>query len=101
MSRMKFKYSKVLNTAEGTEIFEVSEADSWEEARKTVDKGVYDRQLELKAKYPGAGLGAAAPRVPTIPPTGGPVNTPNTPGGSAAPVNAGGGPGPTTGNPQK
>ena len=28
-------------------MFEVSDADSWDEARKVVEKGVYERKLEL------------------------------------------------------
>lgn len=98
MSRMKFKFSKHLNTVEGLEIFEVSEADSWDEARKMVEKGVYDRKLELAEKYPGKGLstgGFTAPQnamgpapaltpkpVPAIPNTPDPATPPEekTPG---------------------
>lgn len=52
MSKIEFKFAKTIQTPEGPETFEAGKADSWEEARKIVEKGVYDRQLEIKAKYP-------------------------------------------------
>ena len=57
MSKIKHKFSStihvnLLNKQVGvlnhTETFEASEADSWEEARKEVQKGVYDRLLEVQ-----------------------------------------------------
>lgn len=51
MARVKFKFSKTIRVGEqSTETFEASEADSWEEARKIVEKGVYDRSLELSVQ---------------------------------------------------
>lgn len=76
------------------EAFEASDADSWEEARKEVEKGVYDRTLELakeneqrriamekalKDLPPIGGTHVTQAQIgPKIPPTGGPVNAPNT-----------------------
>ena len=44
----KYTYSREIGTAHGQEVFTAVEFDSFDEAQKVVDKGIYDRLLELK-----------------------------------------------------
>lgn len=46
----RYTYSKTINVPDGAETFSAVEFDSFDEARKAVDKGVHDRRLELKAE---------------------------------------------------
>lgn len=43
----KYTYTRTVSTVEGQEAFTASEFDSFEEAKKAVDRGIYDRMLEL------------------------------------------------------
>jgi hypothetical protein len=54
----KFTYSREITTTEGTERFTAVEMNSYDEAIRVVDKGIYDRELDLKGK--NAALGAVA-----------------------------------------
>lgn len=53
----KFTYSRTLSSFEGIETFEAVEFDSFDEARKVVDKAIHERKIELKSSAP-QGLGA-------------------------------------------
>lgn len=95
-----FTYAKTIHTVEGDETFTAGQCASFDEAKKFVDAGVRDRQLELKEKYPGNGIGGTLRPVEdakitkqdiTPPVTGGPINLPHT-----VPMTAGNIP-PTTG----
>jgi hypothetical protein len=55
----KVTYSRTFNSLEGQEVFSAVEFDSFDEAKKIVDRGINDRKTELKAKYPSANLGEA------------------------------------------
>jgi hypothetical protein len=55
----KVTYSRTLNSIEGQETFSAVEFDSFDEAKRLVDKGIHDRKLELEAKYPNANLASA------------------------------------------
>ena len=58
----KFTFSRQIVTPEGVETFEACEFDSFDEAKKLVDKAVYERRLEI---------GPSAPRQNTpLPPLG-------------------------------
>lgn len=88
----KVTYSRTLNSIEGQETFSAVEFDSFDEAKRLVDKGIHDRKLELATKYPNANLGSAklagphtaAPSMPVGETQQAPKveNTPST-GGSA------------------
>lgn len=43
----KFTYSRQIVTQDGVETFTASEFDSFEEGQKAVEKGIYDRKLQL------------------------------------------------------
>lgn len=43
----KFTFSRQIVTPEGVETFEACEFDSFDEAKKVVDKAVYERRLEI------------------------------------------------------
>lgn len=47
----KFTYSKMIHTPEGQETFTAVECASFDEAKKMVDAGVRDRNIEINEKY--------------------------------------------------
>jgi hypothetical protein len=49
MSR-RYTYTRTIDTPQGKESFTAVEFDSFDEAIKAVDKGIYDRKLELGFK---------------------------------------------------
>lgn len=63
-----FTYSKMIRTVEGDETFTAGGCASFDEAKKFVDAGVRDRQLELKAKYPANGLMGSTAKIIVTPP---------------------------------
>lgn len=92
MSKFKFDYSMELHTPEGTEIFRVRDADSFDEAIGIVKKGVRDRWNEITKIYPTKNSTVMSPKSDRTsfrdpgngpgdfhlpPPTGGPVPAPN------------------------
>ena len=46
----KFNYARSLETPYGTETFTAIECSSYDEAIKLVEKGIYDRKLQLEAE---------------------------------------------------
>lgn len=46
----RYTYSKTINVADGQETYSAVEFDSFDEAKKAVDKGIHDRMLELSPK---------------------------------------------------
>lgn len=48
----KYTYSREIETLEGKEVFTAVEFDSFDEAKKAVDKGIYDRELQIKEELP-------------------------------------------------
>ncbi len=51
MSR-RYTYSRQIRSSEGQETFTAEQFDSFDEAKKAVDKGVRDRMLEIEATLP-------------------------------------------------
>lgn len=49
---MKYNYARTINTIDGEERFEAVECASFDEAQKYVEKGIYDRALQLKERMP-------------------------------------------------
>jgi hypothetical protein len=56
----KFTYSRQIVTLEGVETFTASEFDSFEEGQKAVEKGIYDRRLQIPMP-----VSVPAPVIPT------------------------------------
>lgn len=46
----RYTYSKTINVPDGQETYSAVEFDSFDEAKKAVDKGIHDRMLELSPK---------------------------------------------------
>ncbi len=59
----KFTYSRMISTAVGPETFVAVEFDSFDEARKAVDKGIYERKLELEKDKKSATIGIPTPPI--------------------------------------
>lgn len=48
----KYTYSRKIETREGKESFSAVEFDSFDEAIKAVDRGIADRQIQIKRTLP-------------------------------------------------
>lgn len=46
----RYTYSRMIVTDEGSETFTAVEFDAFDEAVKIVDRGIYERKLELERK---------------------------------------------------
>ncbi len=70
---MKYNYARTIETREGKETFTAVECASFDEAIKYVEKGIYDRKLQLHEKYavplPVAHMGLGGNLSPTTPQT--------------------------------
>jgi hypothetical protein len=64
---MKYNYARKINTVEGEETFSATECASFDEAQKYVEKGIYDRKLQLVEKYPGNSIGGTSGFTPQRP----------------------------------
>lgn len=53
----RFTYSKTIHTFEGPETFTAVEFDSFDEAIKAVERGIYERRLEIGKKTAANGPG--------------------------------------------
>lgn len=49
MSR-RYTYARTIKTIEGIETFTAQEWDSFDEAKRVVDKGIHDRNIEIALK---------------------------------------------------
>lgn len=56
----RYTYSRSIKTQEGEETFTADQFDSFDEAIKIVDKGIYDRKLELKVRFTPKETGLSA-----------------------------------------
>lgn len=61
----RYTYSRAFHSNHGQEVFTAVEFDSFDEAIKAVDKGIYDRKLEL-SKNLGTGLQGSVQKVPGL-----------------------------------
>jgi hypothetical protein len=50
----RYTFAKEISTPDGKETFSAVEFDSFDEARKAVDKAVYERKLELNPGKPSS-----------------------------------------------
>lgn len=63
----KYTYSREISTIEGKETFTAVEFDNFDEAVRIVDKGIYDRTLELKGRSVGEDSEVARARPTSVP----------------------------------
>lgn len=52
----KYTYARTINTIHGAETFTADGFDSFDEGKKAVEKGIHDRNLELKGENHGSGI---------------------------------------------
>lgn len=86
----KYTYSRQIVTPDGVETFQADQFDSFDEAKKSVDKAIYERRLEIRPQ--GLMSGAARPSTP--------VTKPSTPTPATIPTTSGDNGGNATGNVQ-
>lgn len=78
----KYTYSRTIKTIAGDETFSFEGAASFDEAKKEVDKGVRDRQLELRSTPGPIVRGTGGPGVATPPTTATPAPATLNPSGN-------------------
>lgn len=89
----RYTYTRTISGPQGPEAFTADQFDSFDEAKRAVDKGIHDRMLEIgkENKLNPPPRATTGPQMP--PGSGGPMNAPFVPpgtttGGSPVPPQA-------------